>query len=75
MPGASLAFVARNHRETRTGHHPTDTGPGREDAAMNIGRIVREVEAKPLEQPDVAPLEPELPAPADEPEHETSGTG
>jgi hypothetical protein len=41
---------------------------------MNIGRIVREVEAKPLEQPDVAPLEPEIPTPADEPEHETSGT-
>jgi hypothetical protein len=42
---------------------------------MNIGRIVREVEAKPLEQPDVAPLEPEFPARPDEPEHETSGTG
>jgi hypothetical protein len=48
---------------------------------MNIGRIVREVEAKPLEQPDVAPLEPEIPTPADEiptpadePERETSGT-
>jgi hypothetical protein len=40
---------------------------------MNIGRIVREVEAKPLEQPEVAPLEPEIPAPADEPEHVTSG--
>jgi hypothetical protein len=45
-----------------------------EDAAMNIGRIVREVEAKPLEQPEVAPLEPEIPTPADEPEHVTSGT-
>jgi hypothetical protein len=41
---------------------------------MNIGKIVREVEAKPLEQPDVAPLEPEIPTPAAEPEHETSGT-
>ena len=37
---------------------------------MNIGRIVREVEAKPLEQPDVAPLEPEIPDAADDqPEH------
>jgi hypothetical protein len=41
---------------------------------MNIGKIVREVEAKPMEQPDVAPLEPEIPTPADEPDHETSGT-
>jgi hypothetical protein len=70
---ASLAFVAWSHRETRTGHHPR-TQTRREDAAMNIGKIVREVEAKPLEQPDVAPLEPEIPTPADEPDHETSGT-
>jgi hypothetical protein len=40
---------------------------------MNIGKIVREVEAKPLEQPDVAPLEPEIPAPKEQPQHETSG--
>jgi hypothetical protein len=40
---------------------------------MNIGKIVREVEAKPLEQPDVAPLEPQIPTPADEPARETSG--
>jgi hypothetical protein len=40
---------------------------------MNIGKIVREVEAKPLEQPEVAPLPPETPTPAEEPAHGTSG--
>jgi hypothetical protein len=40
---------------------------------MNIGKIVREVEAKPLEQPEVAPLQPEIFTPAEELEHETSG--
>jgi hypothetical protein len=40
---------------------------------MNIGKIVREVEAKPLEQPDVVPLQPQSPTPAEEPEHQTSG--
>jgi hypothetical protein len=44
------------------------------EAAVNIGRIVREVEAKPMEQPNVAPLEPEIVTPVDEPERETSGT-
>jgi hypothetical protein len=40
---------------------------------MNIGKIVREVEAKPLEQPEVAPLQPAVPTPAEELEYETSG--
>jgi hypothetical protein len=39
---------------------------------MNIGKIVREVEAKPLEQPEVAPLQPEASAPAEELELETA---
>jgi hypothetical protein len=40
---------------------------------MNIGKIVREVEAKPQEQPDVTPLQPDIPTPVEAPEHETSG--
>ena len=49
---------------------------------MNIGRIVREVEAKPQQQPDVPALEnqqqPDVPAleeiatPTDRPQQETS---
>ena len=53
---------------------PWDTSQETEDAAMNIGKIVREVEAKPQEQPDVAPLQPEIPTPVEAPEHQTSGT-
>ena len=52
---------------------PWDTSQETEDAAMNIGKIVREVEAKPQEQPDVAPLQPEIPGPVEVPEHQTSG--
>jgi hypothetical protein len=39
---------------------------------MNIGKIVREVEAKPLEQPDVPALEQEMATPTNEPQQEAS---
>jgi hypothetical protein len=44
---------------------------------MNIGKIVREVEARPMEQPDVAspePPAPEAPGPAPAPAPDRVGT-
>ena len=89
IDGTSDAWVApptprrlvRGHgrvcRPEAQGNHPHETpwdsNQETEDAAMNIGKIVREVEAKPQEQPDVAPLQPEIPTPVEVPEHETSG--
>lgn len=73
----SRSWPGRVCRPEAQGNHPHetpwDTNQETEDAAMNIGKIVREVEAKPQEQPDVAPLQPEIPTPVEAPEHETSG--
>jgi hypothetical protein len=44
---------------------------------MNIGRIVREVEARPMEQPDVASAEPpalDAPGPTPAPTPDRVGT-